>query len=206
MLHRRVWLGLELQILESLLDTVSRTTEEEADEIEASYQHEPDWSPDDLANEMMVPFGRLDIAIRAVYHELMAAIEHELQRIAFVPWMESRRATRPPLPAGPELSPEFEAWLKKEVTDQRFWQLVAMIRQHYNVDPSQLERWSAIHRIRSVANDLKHRKGQVDRRPERHNVGSFENHELTLEGARGAIADTELYFDTLWDATETGFL
>lgn len=204
-LHRRVWLGLELEVLESFRAASVAEVEVAANIAEQGVRSRESWDTDDLANELMLPFGRLELAVRTVFYELVSILEQELQRVAWAPWIEKRRATRPKLAEG-KLFDETQKWFRKEITDLPYRQLEELIETYYQVGIQSLSKSGSVQEIRRVANDLKHRRGRVDRRPQALNLANpLEKHKLSADKAGRAILDTQAFLEDLWESTGTGF-
>lgn len=115
---------MELDTLASFLDRVEAVGSGEISRRELEVRATDDYDIDDISNAVMEPLEWIDLAVRAVYHELAALIEHELQNAAHPAWLAERAPSRPPLAPGPSISAEFRQWLKTEVTDVRFDKLV----------------------------------------------------------------------------------
>jgi hypothetical protein len=121
---------------------------------------------------------RIQIAARAVVHELAITIEHEIQRHVGRSWA-NMPGKKPRILDLPQVVLEKEGWLVLSapspkltghtqnfadlavISDERFPALLDMIAEKFGVDPRSLPEWAAIEGIRQKDNQLKHRKGFI---------------------------------------------
>jgi len=83
-----VVLRIRLEAIQNFLEHVKIEAETEIQAVLARKESGDFQELDDLDNALHHPIARQEIAARAVYYELNALIEHELQRSAHLPWLE----------------------------------------------------------------------------------------------------------------------
>jgi len=86
-----VVLRIRLEAIQNFLEHVKIEAETEIQSVLARNESGEFQELDDLDNALHTPIARQEIAARAVYYELNALIEHELQRSAHLAWLESNR-------------------------------------------------------------------------------------------------------------------
>ncbi len=128
----------------------------------------------------------LEIACRAVYHEISCLFEREIQQAAY-----NSGATAPsePMLGDPETT-----------TGARLAKLISMVEAAIGGKLEKLPGGCTIHEVRDIANNFKHLAGISDpggavpgggiRLPSYHTV--------SVEAASAAVADARLFFRELW--------
>src|SRR5438477_2611258 len=90
-----VVLQIRLDAIRNFLERVKNEAESEIQAVLARNESGEFQELDDLDNALFHPIARQEIAARAVYYELNALIEHELQDSAHLPWLESDKHLGP---------------------------------------------------------------------------------------------------------------
>ncbi|MFN0102342.1 MAG: hypothetical protein ACKV2U_09655 [Bryobacteraceae bacterium] len=102
------------------------------------------------------PFGRIEIASRAIGQELANLIEYELHEAATVPWLHSRHK-------GPktllDLGETGDPTRLKMVSDLNMKDAIALIEGYYGVVLAEIDGWDDVNRLRETVNSFKHRNG-----------------------------------------------
>lgn len=195
---------MELKTLRSFLAQVESFSSAEIARRDDEVRSWTSWDVDDLSNAVMEPFGWLRIGVGAVYHELAALVENEIQRAAHPGWVEKRARSRPAAPfKDDEFTAEFKEWAEKEVADVGFGKLVGLIEGYHRLRLRDIRGANTVERLREVVNDLKHRKGRVDtrRRSDAH-LPVLSEHQLEIEKAGEAIVATGEFLTELWARTQ----
>jgi hypothetical protein len=84
-----VVLQIRLDAVRNFLQKIKAEAETEIQTVLARFEAGQFDELDDFDNGFHNPIARQEIAARAVYYELNALIEHELQISAHLPWLES---------------------------------------------------------------------------------------------------------------------
>lgn len=140
---------------------------------------------DDYDNALFFPVMRQEIAARAVFYEITALIESELQDSAMQPWLESDR---------------FRG-LQTTVHDLPFGEVVKMIERTYKVDIRELEGAETLFEIREAVNAFKHRDSRVSARKDPIKYYSGRRHQADIEKAYEALEKAYEFITALWEAT-----
>jgi hypothetical protein len=194
-------LGIELNAIRNFLEHVdkeARTEIQSVIEINESGDFE---GMDDFDNALYHPLMRQELAARAVYHELNALIEHELQKSAHGPWLESTRHKGPKGLDFVNLTAESVRSLKM-IQDLPYPQLVTLIEEKYRVKLTELEGAAAFLKMREMVNAFKHRHGLIDFRKREFKDFKFpENHQAEIDHAYEMIDMALAFIKALWQAT-----
>jgi len=160
---------------------------------------------DDYENALYAPFARQEIAARAVYYEINALIEKELQQSATPAWLESDKYTGPKrLVECRDPAPEALRDIRT-IEDLRFGEILKLIKKKYGVDVRDLEGAQVVFRVREIVNNFKHRDGVVDFRKTEdplRNMLRFERHRVDIEEAYDALDGAYRFIRALWKATD----
>lgn len=157
---------------------------------------------DDLDNALFHPIARQEIAARAVYYELNALIEHELQVSAHLPWLESDKHRGPKGLDLINLTAEAVQSLKM-IEDVPFSNITKLIESKYSIKLRELEGGEAFFKMRQMVNAFKHRDGMVDFRKQADQYIRFpQYHQPEIEEAFTTIRNADAFVLALWQATD----
>ena len=196
-----ILLEIRLSTIKNFLDHVLQESGKEIEQVVEQNEEGNFAGLDDFDNALFYPLERQEIAIRAVFYEITALVEHELQNSAQQPWL---------------LSDEYKKELKKlqksvELSDPKiislgmvsncsFWKIRKLIEKHYSIKIDELPGAKLLWDIRGIINSSKHRLGHKD----------FEKHELLrvpdyhkfeIETAYDGIEQAGIFIKALWKAT-----
>jgi hypothetical protein len=178
-------LSTTLETIRNFLDHVDR---EAGQEIESAMQRNEAGEfeeVDDFENALYFPVMRQEIAARAVFYEITALIESELQASATEPWLEADK---------------FRG-LQTTVHDLRFGEVVKMIERTYNVNIREFEGAETLFEIRETVNAFKHRDGRVSVKQDPVKYYSGKRHQADIEKAYEALEKAYEFITALWEAT-----
>jgi hypothetical protein len=194
-------LNIELGAIRNFLE---RADAESGVEIQDIFKkNDTGWyeDADDFDNALFYPMTRQEIAARAVFYELNALIEGELQQSAYLPWLESEK-----YPGSKALD-----WNNmtlgsvqslKIVSDLPFREIIKLIEGKYKIRVRDLEGADICSQVREMVNSFKHRKGRIDfRKQEPQDINFVARHEADVEKAYQAIDETYTFIKALWKAT-----
>lgn len=182
-----VILGIELEGIRNFLQSVVSEAGAEIQSILKKNDAGELEGEDDLENALYHPLIRQEIAARAVFYELNALIEHELQRSANLPWLESGKAA---------------AWPSKMIEDLPYNRVVPLIEEKYDIRIGDLAGAEGFLKTREMVNSFKHQKGLIDFRKEDPKPFVFPRyHESDIEQAYEAIDNALVFIEALWQAT-----
>lgn len=152
--------------------------------------------PDDFSNALFFPLERKAIAIRAVFYELNAIVEWELQSVALEAYHNSTKYNKSPK-SFTDVSSLDEVSRIKFVYDLPFGEIRKLIEEHYKINLSDLPDFSQLQLIRQSVNAFKHRKGFKEFRRDK---GSklLEEFRPSRENAYQAIDATRVFLKALW--------
>jgi len=201
-------LDIELSGPRNFLDHVIKEAGQEMEEIDAKNEEGNFETLDDYQNALYFPFSRYDMAIRAVFYETTALVEHELQKLSHKAWVTQNKSK----------TPKYMAWYEfdkpdnylKQLSFQRktYWDflqfrryyLVKLIEDHYKIKISKLPGYQHLEIVRKIVNAFKHRKGLKDFSKSR-NIKMGECYRPALEAAYDAIEQARVFIIALWEAT-----
>jgi hypothetical protein len=198
-----VVLQIRLDSIRNFLEHVKNEAESEIQTLLARNESgEFQEELDDLDNALYHPIARQEIAARAVYYELNALIEHELQVSAHLPWLESDKHRGPKGLDLNDLTVEAVESLKM-IQDLPFPQITKLIEAKYSITLRELEGGEAFFKLREMVNAFKHRDRLVDFRKQAAQYIRFpQYHQPEVEEAYSAIANADSFVLTLWRATD----
>lgn len=195
-------LQIRLDAIRNFLDHVKNDAESEIQTVLARNESGEFRELDDLDNALHHPIARQELAARAVYYELNALIEHELQVSAHVPWLESDRHRGP---KGLDLDnltvKAFESL--KMIQDVPFSDITRLIESKYGITLRELEGGEAFFKMRQMVNAFKHRDGLVDSRKQSDQYIRFpQYHQPEIDEAFAALTNADAFVSALWRATD----
>ena len=197
-----VVLRIRLEAIQNFLKHVKHEAETEMQAFLAKNESGEFQELDDLDNALHHPIARQEIAARAVYYELNALIEHELQRSAHLAWLESDRHLGPKGFDLNDLSVVSVESLKM-TQDVPFGKITKLIESKYGIRLRELEGGNDFFKMRQIVNAFKHRDGLVDFRKQADQYIRFpQYHQSEIEEAFGAIKTAEAFVLALWRATD----
>lgn len=197
-----ILLDVECDMIRQFLYHVCRGCEQEASEIERKLQeghfHEL------IVYERALDYVRMryDLAIRTVYYEVSALIEHELQNCAFPAWQASKKFKGPKSLFEIADSPGRDIRSLKMVSDLRLSDTQKLIEDYCQIRLEALPGGQSIIKIREIVNSFKHRNGFEDFRKVGRQTIKFEQYRPTREDAYKAINSTETFVKALWTAMD----
>lgn len=197
-----VVLQIRLDAIRNFLDHVKNDAENEIRAVLARNESGEFQELDDLDNALHHPIARQEIAARAVYYELNALIEHELQVSAHLPWLESDKHRGPKGLDLNNLTVKAVESLKM-IQDVSFSSITRLIESKYSIKLEELEGGEAFFKMRQMVNAFKHRNGLVDFRKQADQYIRFpQYHQPEIEEAFAAISNADAFVLALWQATD----
>lgn len=198
-----VVLQIELDAIRNFLEHVDREAGVEIQNIlERNDAGEFQEDLDDLENALYGPVMRQEIAARAVYCELNALVERELQCCAYRAWLASTKHRGPKSLDFANLTLDSVRSLKM-VQDLRFGPIVRLIEEKYQIRVEDLDGGGTFLKTREMVNAFKHRNGLVDFRKEvSTRINFMEHHKADIEQAYEAINNAHVFIEALWKATD----
>ncbi|MEK6279172.1 MAG: hypothetical protein AABN95_02355 [Acidobacteriota bacterium] len=197
-----VVLQIRLDAIRNFLDHVKNDAENEIRVVLARNESGEFQKLDDLDNALHHPIARQEIAARAVYYELNALIEHELQVSAHLPWLESDKHRGPKGLDLNNLKVKAVESLKM-IQDVSFSSITRLIESKYSIKLRELEGGEAFFKMRRMVNAFKHRNGLVDFRKQADQYIRFpQYHQPEIEEAFAAISNADDFVLALWQATD----
>ena len=153
-----VVLRIRLEAIQNFLEHVKIEAETEIQAVLARKESGDFQELDDLDNALHHPIARQEIAARAVYYELNALIEHELQRSAHLAWLESNRH---PGAKGFDLNDRSAVSVEslKMIHDVPFGKITKLIESKYGIRLQELEGGNNFFKMHQMVNAFKHRDG-----------------------------------------------
>lgn len=189
--------SLHLDALQRFVSLVGAAVEAEWSSIESRCV-EGQFSREDLEFEESVCLESLDIAARAVVQELANLIERAIQDAARAAFEQSKYKK------GPRSISTWEDLTKQYEVDRcAFDTLLSLINGHHRISIEGFEKWQDVERIRSTANDLKHRFGKLPKSDWSPNRGIPQYRDLTIHQAREDIQSISVFLHQLVTATNT---
>ena len=148
-----------------------------------------------------MPLTRMEITIRAVFYELNAIVDHELQRVAHTPWVKSDRFK------GPKTIPDITSGKIKDLKmisdrDITYGQIISLIEGYYHVRIEKLTCYKDIVKIRKKVNSFKHSKGLADFRNDKSEKLQYPHYyEIETKEAYDAIEHVRKFIKALREKT-----
>lgn len=195
-------LEIRLNTIKNFLDHVLQESGKEIEQVVEQNEEGNFAGLDDFDNALFYPLERQEIAIRAVFYEITALVEHELQNSAQQPWL---------------LSDKYKKELKKsqktvELSDSKiislgivstccsFGEIRTFIEKHYGIKIDELPGKKLLWDIKDIINSSKHRLGHKDlKKHELLRVPDY--HVFEVETAYDGIEQARIFIEALWKAT-----
>jgi hypothetical protein len=151
---------------------------------------------DDFANALFVPMQQEKIAIKAVFCEINALVEWELQGLASSAYHNSNRYTKTPKSL---LDVPIDQISRiKFIWDLPFGEICRLIEEHYKIKLCEIQGFNEMQSIRNTVNAFKHRKGFKEFR-KYPDVKFGEQFEPNREEAYKAINAARTFLIALWE-------
>jgi hypothetical protein len=197
-------LQIEFDAIRNFLQHVNREAMDEIHSVLERNEAGAFEELDDFDNALFNPTSRQEIAARAVYYELTAIIERELQKSAHAPWLESSS----PKHRGPK-GLDWNNLTSESIRSVKIIQRVSfpdiqqLIEERYGIELRHLPGGEAFFEMRETVNAFKHRQGVIDfrKRP----LESFrfpEYYQANVDRAYEFIDAAWTFIDALWQATD----
>ena len=197
--HKHVVLEIQLSALKNFLDHVLEETSVEFSEVETRNEAGEFEELDDYENASFFPSMRQEIASRAIYYEINALIEREMQECAspFFLVSEKHRKWQEQLP--PDTSVLDALRSAKFIYDLPYGQITQYVEDGLQIKLSDLDGYKVISNIREVVNSFKHRNRFVDFRKQKPEDVTFTTqHHVGIEQAYEAINQGKNFIYALW--------
>jgi hypothetical protein len=185
-MSKKIILDIELNALKSFLETIKDASGKEYLNISKRSEAGEFFGFEDEDNALFFPIAWEEIASRAIFSELNALVEWELQILSSEPFFEEN-----PIAFG-----------KKSVilSGQKVSTAINLIEKHYKIDIRQIDHYNSIQTIRNKTNSFKHRKGF--KHPIKDNCKSIpEKNEVNYEEALQSINSVRVFLFDLWAKT-----
>ena len=188
-IHRSIWIDRELSALSDFLDASLIHAQRDAERIQLEYESGAHPGLDDRDNVFERPLRHQEIALRAVYYELTAMVEREVQQIAYN------------LPAASEFQPMLGD--RPLTIGAPYGKLVRNIESRLGLRLSDLPGDVEVRQVREVVNAFKHRQGLKD-------FGALagkalripDYYRIEVADAHQAIDATRTFLRSLWKALQ----
>lgn len=196
-----ILLRIELDAIRDFLEHVDIDAGAEIRDVFARNDQGEYEDIDDFENALFNPLMRQEIAARAVYYELNALIERELQYSAHPPWLESNKHRGPKSLDWNNLTLDSIRSLKI-VQDLSYKEIVKLVEEAYHIKIENLAGGEAFRKMREMVNAFKHRGGLIDfRKQEPKDMNLVQRYEADIEQAYEAIENAYIFVKVLWEAT-----
>lgn len=199
---KSIVLEIQLGALKNFLDRVLEETSIELSEVYAKNDAGEFDEIDDYENALFFPSMRQEIASRAIYYEINALTEREIQECAFPFFLASdkQRKWKEQLPLDISVLEALRS--TKLIQDLPYGQVVQYVEDGLQIKLSNLDSYRAISNIREVVNAFKHRDGLVDFRKQKPDEVTFTaRHHVGIEQAYEAINQGRSFIFALWKAS-----
>lgn len=190
-------LDIEIQAIKGFLTKTLEAVDVESKTICKQEEAGQFTGIDDFSNALFAPLEREAIAIRAVFYELNALVEWELQSVASVAYQDSTKF-KPPK-SFTDISSLDEVSRVKLVYDLKFDKICELMEDYYKISLSQLSGFEQFQFVRQSVNAFKHRKGFKDFRRDK-GAELLEQFRLNRENAYQAIESSRAFLRALWQA------
>jgi hypothetical protein len=197
-----VILKIEFDAIRNFLEHVNREALNEIETVLERNDASEFEDIDDFDNALYNPVVRQEIAARAIYYELNAIIEHELQKSVHSPWLES---TRHRGLKGLDLNNLTTDSIRslKMIEDLPFREVVELIEAKYKIRLRDLEGGVAFFEMREMVNAFKHRHRLIDFRKRALKDFKFpEHYQAGVDRAYEFIDTSMAFIKALWQATD----
>ena len=138
---------MELHFLRDFLDHLERDAARDWNELEARAENGEFEDIGDYESAMDYPLFRAEFGARAVYYELSALLESQLQALAEPAWR--RLNSNPPV----------DPLKRKIVHDLPIGRIRELVKNEYRIDFTEVDGWHQVARLREIVNAYKHRGG-----------------------------------------------
>lgn len=197
-----ILLEIRLSPIKNFLDHVLQESGKEMEQVVRQYEEGKFTGLDDFDNALFYPLERQEIAIRAVFYEITALVEHELQNSAQQRWLlsdkykkELKKSQKPV-----ELSDSKIISLGIVSTCCSFGEIRTLIEKHYGIKIDELPGKKLLWDIKDIINSSKHRLGHKDlKKHELSRVPDY--HKFEVETAYDGIEQARIFIEALWKAT-----
>ena len=199
-----VVLQIEFDAIRNFLEHVNREAMDEIQSVLERNEVGAFEEFDDFDNALYNPVTRQEIAARAVYYELTALIERELQKSAHTPWLESS-SPKHRGPKGLDWTNLTSESIRSVKMIQRvsFPDIQQLIEEKYGIELRQLPGGEAFFEMRETVNAFKHRQGVIDFRKRSLQDFRFpEYHQADVDRAYAFIDAAWTFIEALWQATD----
>lgn len=195
-------LEIRLNAVKNFLGHALQESGMEVEQVVRHYEEGNFDELDDYYNALSYPLGRQEIAIRAVFYEITALIEHELQNSAQQPWLLSDKCKKKleKLQKSVELS-DLKIISQRIVSNNcSFGEIRTLIERHYGIKINELPGNKLLWDIKDIINSSKHRLGHKDLK--KHELSRFPDyHKFEVETAYDGIEQARIFIKALWKAT-----
>ena len=188
-------LSIELDPIEHFLEQSLKDIDAEFLKIEAEWDETQAQTADDFANLMYHPSMREEITLRAIYYELNALIERNLQEFAQEAYWKSQKYPCS-IKSIWDIKEKNDIRKLKLISDLKIDEIRQLLEGYCNISLNEMNHFGIIVKIREIANSFKHRNGFKDFRRDLKaglRVNISDKHELTREDARVAIVATRKF-------------
>lgn len=192
-----ITLDIEIQAIKDFLTKTLEAVDVESKTICEQEKAGQFTGIDDFSNALFFPLEREAIAIRAVFYELNALVEWELQNVAGVAYQYSTKFKHPK--SFTDISSLDEVSRVKLVYDLQFGKICELIEDYYKINLSQLPSFEQFQFVRQSINAYKHRKGFKDFRRDK-DAELIEQFRLNREDAYQAIESSRAFLRAFWQA------
>lgn len=198
-----ILLEIRLNTIKNFLDHVLQESGTEIEQVFKQYEEGNFAGLDDYDNALFYPLGRQEIAIRAVFYEITALVEHELQNSAQQPWLLSDKYKEPKSLQKLVELPEPRINSLKMISRLNILKIRELIEEHYDIKIDELSGNKLLQDIRENINSSKHRMGHKDIK--KHNFSRIvipDYHKFEIETAYDGIEQARIFIEALWEATD----
>jgi hypothetical protein len=197
-----VILHLQLDTIKGFLEHVDEEASTEIRDVLARHELGEFEDEDEFDNALYSPLTRQEIAARAVYYEINALIERELQHSAHRSWLKSAKYRGPKQLDFDALTLESVRSLKL-ISDLSFGDIVKLIEEDHKVKITGLDGGEEFLKMREMVNAFKHRDGLINfRKQNPKNINFVERYKADIEQAYAAIDRAYVFVKALWAATD----
>ena len=201
---KQLLLSIELRALREYLQRSAESAAEGAARVAEIYREGVEFHPEDEENAYFELNRSAQFALRAVYYELAALIETEVQQAAEPIWRASKKHKGPKCIQ--ELGPDWQKGLPslRMVWDRPYQQLVELVEGDHDIRLANLEGASAVRKVRETVNSFRHRRGLKEFRKRVPPSLQFPGHyELKFDEVRDSIREVGKFIVALRRATKT---
>ena len=196
-----ITLEIRLSTIKHFLDHVLQETGKEIEQVVRQYEEGDFAGLDDYDNALFYPSERQEIAIRTVFYEITALVEHELQNSAQQPWLlsDNYKKELKKLQKSVELS-DSKIISLGIVSNRSFRDIPPLIEKHYDIKIDELPGAKLLWDIRDIVNSSKHRLGHKDFRKHK-SLRVPDYHKFEVETAYDGVEQARIFIKALWKAT-----